>query len=136
MSGGVSGGLDGEPFVDDETVVAPGGVEVGERRLGLAVGDEEGERGHALGHVVGGGELFAGEGGRRVGGGQERQRPAAQRAVAGGGGIGAVGAGDGVLGVETRGLRRRARAIAASRARRARQMARGSGARRPRRGGR
>ena len=51
--------LDREPLVDHQPVVAPGGVEVGERRLGLAVGDEEAERGHPLGHVVGGGELRA-----------------------------------------------------------------------------
>ena len=56
-------GLESEPFVHDQGLVLPGGVEIGQGLLafGEAGLDDEAEGQEPVGHVVGRGELAAGE---------------------------------------------------------------------------
>ena len=88
-------GLQREPLVDHQRVVPPLVVEGGQRLLrivALAVVDQRGQRGHAVGHVVGRRVLLFGQalGVLVAGGHQVRQRQVLQRALAGGSGAGCI----------------------------------------------
>ena len=91
-----NGGLQREPFVDDQRIVAIAGVEIVERRraLGHVAKRQRRERRHAVGHVVGGLILLCGQrrsASGRAGRRQKIEADVAQRAPAGAGGIGRVG---------------------------------------------
>ena len=85
-----AGRLRGQPFVDDQRLVLPAGVEIGERRLAFrAVGGIDvgqcGQRGELVGHVVGVPELLQRHlaGGRGVEFEQVGEADVAQGAAAG-----------------------------------------------------
>ena len=94
-------GLQRQPLVDDQRIVGVSGVEIVERRArSRNIAQREGrERGHAVGHVVGGlvlraASVIASAAFRRD---QEVERDIAERAPSGAGGVGAVRAGVGKL---------------------------------------
>ena len=126
-----NGGLQREPFVDDQRIVGIAGVEIIERRgaLGHVAERQRGERRHAVGHVVGGLVLPRGER-DRVGPPrrhQEIEAGIAQRAPPGARGIGPVGTAVGQPRDSDRTARRRdARRPPRASAARAAKMASGS----------